>query len=481
MTESASRRVPGWSPVGGRHDRGSRWAPWLGRLAVTALVAAPIVWVWTSARGSTAPAYPTSLLQSGGLVLTALVFILGFSQSHLRRAAEGVLADARRWEDHLAEAHRSEPGQISTSQVRSWARKDREALAFARYEVMSSPRDWSMSARRYSPFAEHAWLDESLDKGLDVDSIRRELERRADAPNAAFSRRRKYLEEEAAAIEAQRELLLSDAKELGFLTPGGLRPLIGRYRVAQATTGTLLRLVNAYVVVMVVVVVLGFVYAGWDGLSPPQPELWVALAFPALASTYARVVGDDVRREGAQLLVALENLWHVRLAETEHRIEDERREVQARVRASLEWVDVHARGLPWTASVRGRELLVRASASRRHWDTKDKGLELLDAAEQALRRALAGGDDPPAALALARTLEILSEIRPSRAGRVDGEIDRLVAAACQGLRVKSRLPGSDFFVNAAQRGQVQESRVLWPAKPCRAARLEEVVGPRKRD
>jgi hypothetical protein len=103
-------------------------APRLQLWAVLAVVSAGlVVWVWITARG-TVEEFPGVLLQAESAALTALVFVLALSQSSLRRTAEAVVAQSRKWEEVLGTAYRDKPDSISSAAVWTHAASDHWAL-----------------------------------------------------------------------------------------------------------------------------------------------------------------------------------------------------------------------------------------------------------------------------------------------------------------------------------------------------------------
>lgn len=79
-----------------------------------------LVWLWQTARGTT-PRFPEPLLTAQGLLLTALVFVLGFGQAHFQRTRDSLLETVQEHEQQVLQLYRTDPSTMTTFRLLEWA------------------------------------------------------------------------------------------------------------------------------------------------------------------------------------------------------------------------------------------------------------------------------------------------------------------------------------------------------------------------
>jgi hypothetical protein len=314
MAQATSAKVEG-GHLSDQLVPGSGKGRWLLRLVGLVAAVAAVVWVWFTSRGEIAQ-FPTAFLQTEGLLLTALVFVLGFGQGSLRRAADFAVRDIEDWAGNIREAY--DDSQImSTLDLYQVALSVLTAFREARYlfnEVRREPRFWR---NLYEDFSVRQWQDTSLNMAIFLGQIRQGLAGNAQSHKAPSTRRRRYLEKERRQIEAKRDNLFRDAKALGVRGGPRCRAIAGTFALTLSVASSLLRTLYAYIGVMLLLTAIGAVYAGWSVDDIPQPELWAALAFPALAISYSVIIRSDIDRETHRVVRSLETTWPARLMTAE--------------------------------------------------------------------------------------------------------------------------------------------------------------------
>ncbi len=406
------------------------WRSWLLPAVLVAAAAAALAWVWLTARGST-DGFPDVLIQAEGLLLTALVFVMGFGQSSLRRAADAAIDDVTRWTENLRAVY-ARPGAMSTMDLFAASHAARHAAVSVSVMLSDVQRD-SSKGRRYRRFA----IEPSpggIGEVLLVGAIDHELAR------GPSERRHRFLERERARIVAERTQRFEDAKELGRLGDARLKAIGGTFTVQLSLALQQLRAVGVFAVVIVVLTVAGAVYAGWSLDQPPAPELWATLAILALALTYAWILRRDARIETARVEHAIETSWPCVLWSAEFALasldrEDE--EDREKTDLVLTYVDRALAPLQdslgdfgWYLSIRARHAAFapfRQLAAHPDLPLWERDRRLLARARRYARAAAARTDAPVAAVTLAALLGIDELGRPRASERSAALVDRAVA------------------------------------------------------
>lgn len=401
----------------------------LPALLAAALVAC-LLWVWAAARGST-DGFPSVLIQAEGLLLTALVFVMGFGQSNLRRAADAAISDVTRWTESLRAVY-ERPGAMSTMDLFAACQAAKHAAVSVSVMLNDVQRD-SSKGRRYRRFA----IEPSpggIGDALLVGVIDRELAR------GASKWRRRFLERERARIKGERAQRFEDAKDLGRLGDARLKGIGGSFAVQLSLALQQLRAVGVFAVVMVALTVAGFFYAGGSFVQAPAPELWATLAILALALTYAWILRRDARIETTRVEHAIETSWPCVLWTAEFalasvgREDEDDRETTDRV---LTFVDQAVAPLQdslgdfgWYLSVRARHAAFapfRQLAAHPDLPLWERDRRILARARRYARAAAERTDDPVAAVTLAALLGIDEFGNPRTNERAGALVDRAVA------------------------------------------------------
>lgn len=404
--------------------------PWTG-LGITVLVLGVLAFAWATARGDE-PAFPEPILNGVGLLLTALVFVLALAQGRLTRTADTLVAEAGRLEDVFVAAYVADSGAVVTPDL--WMRASE--MKGALFEDTAA--DWSRHERqlvlRRARERPGNWgAPGIIDMLAGIASIDRELARRDGEPDAPSQRRRAYLVREKKRLERDYVEAIQ-ADERAGTSVYGYRRLRARFEVAQLAVRQLVSMARAFSMLMMALVVLGAIYAGWGAGQGPSVHLWTAIVLIALALVYTRVVTRDIDLEVAATDSALRELTLITLHDAEGGLGTLCNELDApesdsdSVRDRQKWVErLTARAsqrmpdLHWLSSLRGRIHLLRAThvlPTLRTATRIDIGAErwrselLIDLRPAARLLALAAGrgDDPIAALAYASLLRLEAEI-----------------------------------------------------------------------
>lgn len=486
-----------------------RWetVPWLP-LGLVSAVAVVLVIV-ASTRWNSRESFPDALLTAIGLLLTALVFLLGLAQNRMHRTCDAVLDEARRSDETILRAHLEHPLAVGTMDLWEVAAEMREAL----HDDVDGPPD--RRERRRVLHAVRAgvspWgLPGRLDRAADLYRITRELERDPGEGRSPSARRRAHLERERTRIVAQDEEHVRAAQQAG-ITVYGYRQLRARVRVAVYVVRSLVSLTRAFGLLMVALVALGAIYAGWrTPTDAVEPEAWAASVLIALAWVYSHVVVRDLALEQRSTDTALSGAVLVRLSEAEAGLgwywgaleaRGEREgDLRALVQFQIEDVLRRAPQVPWLTSIRGRLHLLQALDAARsimvgpfavesHNDRQRQELRIsLRAARRLLGHGSPRDDDPIALLAVSRLWAFLAEVveRDLLPGPLPGGggaeqvaewRDSSSAAAERAVDVMSDLP----LLPATLFGQpharwLREQTYLWPDDGPLRDRLVALIG-----
>jgi hypothetical protein len=439
-----------------------------------------LVWVWISARGTTA-GFPQPLLAAEGILLTATVFFLSFGQSRHRRAADEALSGLRDDQKALLDAYDKQAGRMTSLWLYEMAAAQRAEALQARWlederssELVKAYRQRrSLSSRR----------DELWDLGARYHAIGEELD-----GYSAPSPRRRELEQEQEKTRKRFDQLNDELKKSGDL-------VVDRLRVNMGATFELLQLARVFVSVIVTIALIGAEYAGWGIFRAPDAGVWAVVAFIGLALAYVYVVWRDVVDETRRVIEAVARAPLAALHDAEEKLcslrdgdMEKAQGVWDNVLKSLSRIEREIPGLPWTQSLRGRQLLWCAGEDLKIKRDLDHFPERLGSrlsrnvpeAERLLRAAASRRDDPVAAVALARVLELRAELEQEDNAALSYEAGRLVADAADMLPADVDAFDVDDLIKprgaklAWQR--LLESRSwLWPANDGRAEPLKAKI------
>ncbi|MBW9205748.1 hypothetical protein KV097_07295 [Mumia sp. zg.B17] len=412
------------------------WRRWLLPTVMVFAFALPVVWVWRTARGST-DGFPAALIQAEGLLLTALVFVMGFGQSSLRRAADRAVADIQTWAENLRTVY-GNPAAVSTTDLFTICHEAEASTFGVSVLIGDVQRDPSAARRRYRRFSGD-WTEGNLDEVVSVVAIDRELERQPGEAGAPTARRRRYLERERARLHAERTQRFERAEDLGQRGGARLKAIGGKFTVELALALWQLRAVRVFAAAMVALTVLGAVYDGWSSAQAPPPELWAALVIPALAFAYAWILTLDARSETSRVKQAIVSSWPcvldraegvLNMLYDESRSESAEHDVRVYLDQILDPLQDSLGDFGWYLSVRARQ--IAHSPLRKLGE--HPGSLLWEADRRRLARArryahaaAERADDPVAAVTLAALLEIDDFGRYREGDRPVELIDRAVA------------------------------------------------------
>jgi hypothetical protein len=393
--------------------------------------------------------FPRAMQDGLGLLLAALVFVLGFAREAQQRISAAALEAFRRHHDGLLEAWKSrgELGLNSCELIGFALRRGSDAGEFRGLakETRSNDRRRlvALSAKREAIYAEARQLEYLL--GYRQDVVRHAQRRAADPDYEVhpFYRPKseahlKKLQDEIPKLETALDGAKEERRRLKEAGGAGTAGLVtGPTRIRLATT-TYLLMANAhrFVTGMALLYVAGIIYASPSLELLGSPEFWVATLVMAVALTYVRLVRQDVRNDLVFTAESVDQLPLSALMQidafilTAHNVAaDEAVKRAVQFWQSDGWwllrlVEVQAPGLPWTNSVWGRFELALALASGTHSDRhRRERARHLQLAERDLRLA---PDDPIALVALARTREEMGE--PDDAAPVRTAVDLLEQA-----------------------------------------------------
>jgi hypothetical protein len=449
-----------------------------------------LVGVWM-ARPAPNGEYPKAIQDGLGLLLAALVFVLGFAREAQHRVSANALASFREGHETLLGAWSSQGTPVlSRGQLIDLAlRRASDAGQFSRLagEVgsdqirrlvsLSRRRDEIKTARDNISFllvfrkdvVQHA--DQAAvnpdhvvppfyrpDSESQLDRFRREIPRLT----------------EDLAMQDERWRMLQQAKGVGTT-----ESVTGPARVQLATTSlALMENAQRFVVGMGLVYAAGLIHAGPSSELFGSPGLWVATLFMLVALTYVRLVTRDVKDDLHFTSESVQQLPLVTLAQLtvamdapEFLSHGEAVERAAKIWRDVGWwavrqVELHAPGLTWTDAVTGRFQLALALASTGATaGARELRARSLSRAADHLTRA---GADPLALIALARIEE--------DSGGTDAA-NRLVAQSAELLeRLPSWEPGEGWDRVLTTRDLARGSWWLWPQNPEAVEILEKVTG-----
>lgn len=436
------------------------------RRSAPILMALTLVGVaWLTVRGADAGApFPDAVLQAEGVVLAAVVFVLGLNQSAVQRGFDAILGEARNWEARAAAACTAADAPVAATRVWTWASRDAWVLNFKRgASLLDDARDVDEIER----YTNDRWAWERLEWAGRLNQLN---ERLANGKIASHRRRRR-LEQEVADLKRRIDRSYERAEELGTLT-AGLRRLYGRALMIVARAHRLDRMLRWFTYLLVTGLFVGLVRGGPTLASAADPGVWVAVALPVIAATYRTVVARQLLNEADSLLNELKDSWLVHLHNAERGLglvceklastlaesgmPHIDKDYAKAVLLELDLAERSAPEVPWLASLRGRLHLAHAVVALRRLErgsdvaTENAEHEAdllreLATAQSLLRRASGCASDPVAGLALARCLEF---------SLADDDVEgRQEAAdyACRALDVLERLrPNSwDFGFDRA--------------------------------
>jgi hypothetical protein len=430
---------------------GRRMFPFL--LAAVSIAFLVVVWL---SRPEGSGEFPRAMQDGLGLLLAALVFVLGFAREAQQRISAAALEAFRRYHDGLLEAWTSRGDlHLNNCELMNLAlrrRADAGGFSLLAGATMSKKtrRLVALSAQREAIYAEAAQLEFLLE-------YRQEVVRHAQlhAANPDYEVPDFYRPKSEAHLEKMQDQIPKIEKDLAGVEEkrrdlneaggaGTAELVTGPTRIRLATTTYFLMLnAHRFVTGMALLYVAGIIYAGPSLELLGSPELWVATLVMVVALTYVRLVTRDVRNDLVFTAESVDRLplfalmqMDFALAAPDSLSADKAIELAVQYWRSSGWwllrhIEVQAPGLTWTHSVRGRFELALALHSGTHWDRqrreRDRYLRL---AEQDLQLAT---DDPLALVALARTreemgdpdaagsairtaIELLERVRPWRAG-----------------------------------------------------------------
>jgi hypothetical protein len=460
-----------------------------------------LVWIWVSARNTT-PQFPQSLLTVEGFLLTATVFIISFVQSRHRRAVDESLSSRREYQTALVEAYDKHPKMITSLRLYEIAAAHASEAERARWLKNKSIPELidAMNEQRSLP----ARRDQLDNLGWNLLGIQDKL-KEADTDDAG----RQVLERDRIKVENRYDGLQRQVKKSAQASRSyGSAALVDLLRTDLGATFDVLRVAFVFASVIVTLGLIGAVYAGWGFSGTPAAEVWAVGAIVGLALAYISVVRRDVVEDKDRVLdvfatAPLAALYDIEQFVIAASVRDsgifQLKYAWERIQNNLPGIERELPGLPWIDSLRGRELLHQAESlmeqirvnSKAAGQAKaaDPAFESLKGwiirtlarinrtladAEQLLRAATNRGDDPVAAVALARTLELHMEWDPHIRPYLSHEADRLVRAAVEMLRPP---PPDDISIGSKGTEVVWDwlcgSRSwLWPKDDARVNELE---------
>jgi hypothetical protein len=443
--------------------------------AVLVVEASVVAWAWRTDQGS-ASALPTALITAEGMVLTAAVFVLGFSRDRLRRSVGEIIAQMQERQQANLKAYDDKPGGSTAMWLYEVAKEQADVALEARVLAEEPLRELIRANRRARSYlAQRDRADQ-----LAIDEIRL-----SDTPGTSPT--------DLAEVRARRQRAVADVRETAALAGlGEYATPPGRLRAELGASFETLRLAYLFISVMVTLGLLGVVYAGWDADAWSSAEGWTLVAFVGVALAYVSVVRGDLMSEKARTvaLVAEQPLAGLHYAE-EYVASPlgDRAEAMSRWKILRSWADQADRKLPglaWVQSLQGRQLLwqARADIEIEKMAPERIGRNIsrnLTEAERLLRAATHRGDDPIAAVALAHILELSAKRARTARRRLSREADDLVRQAAGMFRPDVDVRDIDDFARPRGRVLARErllaaEKWLWPENRVRTRPLTELRG-----
>ena len=417
-------------------------------LILALLWAGILIWLWQTAR-ATSPGFPGPLLTAQGLLLTALVFVLGFGQAHFQRTRDSLLETMQEHERQVLQLYRADPSTMTTFRLLEWAHNASQDAIEARNlhdESQAKVRGLAREHRRL----QH--VPDSRERAiLDIVAIDRRLKDGAEGRQAESEKNRKWLERERTklVVQADRDLkLMRDTERVTGIV--GTLIYSGQFRIGLGAAYELLYLARATIWLMLFLGTVGAVYMGWP--AAPAPELWAVLVLLLLAGGYTFIIGRNISDTARGLGDGLSRSPLVTLDTTEDALAWS---TLPQERVDEYWKNYYeprlhlvARAeptLPWLDSLLGRRALRQALKEKDHADRmrpearthsarpvesiSDKLRSHIELAEELLRAASTRQDDPVAAVAYARLCELQADLDPGRADELGPEADRFILRA----------------------------------------------------
>jgi hypothetical protein len=435
-----------------------------------------LLWILLSVR-STPEGFPNVILTAEGLLLTATVFILGFSQNQQRRVIDRVLSDLLSYQEAVSEAYRSDPNAMPTSRLWELAALQLSEANEAEQLARKDPGDLVRSLQRLR------LIDEA---GEDITSVYLTLDaigKRLDGPDAQVERlkgvgrwrlrrRQRRLTMILRRLDARQKRGRQESGRAG--RHQGLRTLAIGFGAAYES----LAIAKLFLVAMLELYVAGARYAGWRVGFRPAPAWWAVFAFIGLGAGYIFVVRRDLRDQIRESLFAVETAPFAMLLQAERILDravvfGEDFEVAAKRWDMAADSIAHAeRRLPqsfgWTASLAARRDLTKARIlAAQGGDTGDpwfghrshrlyEARALLTRAERTLRTMTRTTDDSLAAVTLACVIE-QQQLLSSGTSEVPPECHKLLAHARATLK-DSR---SSTFTRGGIRWEALQAQRRW--------------------
>lgn len=461
----------------------------LSTLILTAASITFLVVVWLS-RPAASEHFPKAMQDGLGLLLAALVFVLGFARQWQHSISAAALEAFHRSQEELLGAWSSRVDVALTScELMDLAlRRAHDAGVFRSLSIEMRSKETrrlvALTAKR------EAIRDEFENLGLLL-AYRQAVADYAELKNtnpdyripefwvvskAELERFRREIPK----LEKDRDRAGARLRVLQEASGEGTAELVtGPTRIRLATTTrALMQNARRFVTGMALLYVAGIIQAGPSLELLGSPELWVATLVMIVALTYVTLVTRDVENDlrftadsvDQQPLVLLAQM-DVALGEPHFFPADEA--VERVVKAwnehfwwRLRQVEVQAPGFTWTDSVRGRFELAQAlnsgTYSERQRRQRDRHLQL---AKQHLQRV---PDDPLALVALARIRE----------EQGDRDAAHLVTAAAQLLqRSRPWKPGERWDRTLSVTSLLETQSWLWPKDAGAVAVLKQAMAP----
>lgn len=454
-------------------------------LVLALLWAGILIWLWQTAR-ATIPRFPEPLLTAQGLLLTALVFVLGFGQAHFQRTRDSLLETVQEHEQQVLQLYRTDPSTMTTFRLLEWAHNASQDATEARNlhaESQAKVRGLARDHRRL----QHV-TNSRFGSILNMVAIDRRLREGSEGKASDSEKTRKRLERERTKIIVQADHDLKWIRDTERATGiAGTLIYSGQFRIGLGAAYELLYLARATIWLMIFLGTMGAVYMEWP--AAPAPELFAVLVLLLLAGGYTFIVGRNISDTARGLSDGLFRSPLVTLDTTEdalaHSIRQERVDVY--------WTELYeprfylvARSeptLPWLDSLLGRQALRQALNEEDKGGAANRRMFRLhiEIAEELLRAASTRQDDPVAAVAYARLCELQADLEPGRADELgtaaDGHILRAVALlACFPLKPRhSQISQGRGAMLCWER--IYGAPWLWPREKKRRDLLNSVLPP----
>jgi hypothetical protein len=284
-------------------------------------------------------------------MLTALVFVLSFSQARFRRAADDALARSRARDKAALDAFKDYPVTMGLLRL------------FELGEIYDMDRTWttdhqaltlSLRGRRQMIVEARAWRRHPTEELRQQRAKRHSTSFITRAARSIIER----LDKDSIQVRAR---VQADSRQ-------GKRKVVGVLLADSGAAFAVLAWAWWLISMLVTISLIGAGYAGWQPTLTPNPDFWVLLSLLAVAAGYVSVVRRDLLDQAQRAFEALEEGVLARLIGAERLLDihlslgsfsdaDSNRRALEELRKALTESEQQVPGLPWLASLKGRFLL----------------------------------------------------------------------------------------------------------------------------